>query len=265
MLGAVIGDIAGSRFEHRNRKSTDFEIFHPDSHITDDSVMTIAIARAILDHEERGVDLSKAAIESMQQFARRYPYAGYGRSFFNWFMSDDPRPYNSFGNGAAMRVSPAGWAAHSLDEACDIAEKVTAVSHDHPQSIKAAKAIASAIYMAKTGSSKQEIRDYITKNYYPLDFTLDQIRPTYTFDVSCDGSVPQAFEAFFEASDFEEAVRLAVSIGGDSDTIAAIAGSLSEAYYGIPKAMRTAAFNRLYPDQAEVVREFEKRYPPKIE
>ena len=245
MLGAIIGDIAGSRFEWANHKSKEFDLLTYKCSPTDDSIMTLALARAILDSKPDYSDLSGNAVKCMQALGRKYPDCGFGGHFYQWLFSGNPQPYNSFGNGAAMRVSPAGFAASSLDEAKLIARKITEVTHNHPEGLKAAEAVAVAIYMARKGSSMLEIRDVITRDYYPLGFILDDIRSAYRFDVSCQGSVPQAFEAFFESTDFEDAIRNAISIGGDSDTIAAIAGSIAEAIYPIPDSIRKEVINRL--------------------
>ena len=264
MLGAIIGDIAGSRFEWNNIKNKEFRFLHRRCHVTDDSVMSLAIAKAILDCDDRESELSSAAVKWMQTLGRRYPRAGYGGRFYDWIQTKDPKPYNSYGNGAAMRVSACGFAAATLEEAKNMACKVTEVSHNHSESIKAAEAVASTIFMAMHGSSMEEIKDYISANYYVIDFTLDSIRDTYTFDVSCQGSVPQAFAAFFEASDYEDAIRNAISIGGDSDTIAAIAGSMAEAYFGIPESLRERGMEYLRDDLKEILVEFENMYPGKI-
>lgn len=232
MFGAVVGDVVGSRFEWHNIKTKDFELITPKSKFTDDTVMTIAVADALAKSKPNNYsDLSDCAIERMQYWGRKYHGAGYGRSFYSWIFSGSPVPYNSFGNGAAMRVSACGYASRSINDAKQLSFAVTSVTHDHPESIKAAEAVSSAVYMARTGSDMDAIRAYITENYYNIDFTLDEIRPSYRFNVSCQGSVPQAFEAFFESNGFIDAIRNAVSIGGDSDTIAAIAGSIAWAYY----------------------------------
>lgn len=264
MLGAIIGDIAGSRFEWNNHKSKDFTLFSPQCTITDDSVMTLAIAQAILDAEASHADLGSEAVRCMRFFGRRWARGCYGGSFTRWLESEEPRPYNSFGNGAAMRVSPCGWAATSLDEALTMARKVTEVTHDHPEGIKGAQAVTSAIWLARNGSSREEIRAHIEEFYYPLDFTLRDIRPSYSFDVSCQGSVPQAIVAFLESKNFEDALRNAISLGGDSDTLAAIAGSIAEAYYGVPQFMRRKVVNWLDSALWSVVESFEGRFPPRI-
>lgn len=260
MLGAIIGDTAGSRFEWRNHRSKDFELLACTCSLTDDSIMTLAIAKAILNSKGDHSDLAALAIRYMQQLGRLYPYAGYGGAFSRWLRDPNPKPYNSYGNGAAMRVSPCGFAAESMEEARQMARAVTNVTHNHPESIKAAEAVAAVVFLARSGSSMQEIRDYVVKNYYKIDFTLDGIREHYTFDVSCQGSVPQAFEAFFESTGFEDAIRNAVSIGGDSDTIAAIAGGMAEAYYGIPEELRDQEVTFLDAEQLGILNAFEARY-----
>ena len=260
MLGAIIGDIAGSRFERRNIKTKDFELFTDHCRPTDDSVMSLAVAKAILESKSDYSDLTLNAVKCMQELGQKYPYAGYGGKFKQWIYSESPLPYNSWGNGAAMRVSACGFAAGSLDEAKFLSKSVTEVTHNHPEGIKAAEAVAVSIYMAKTGHSLLEIRDHINKNYYKTSFRLDDIRPTYTFDVSCQGSVPQAFEAFFESAGFEDTIRNAISIGGDSDTIAAIAGGIAEAYYGIPADIRDHALTFLDTDLLAILNDFEYKY-----
>ena len=261
MLGAIIGDIVGSRFEWNNSKSKSFEFITDGCHITDDSIMTLAVARAILACNGRYDRLDEAAVVAMREIGRPYPHCGYGGKFQQWMYSDDPQPYNSFGNGAAMRVSPCGFAARSLDEVKLLARKVTEVSHNHPEGIKGAEATAVCVYLARTGKSIAEIREYVNAAYYPLDFTLDGIRAAYRFDVSCQGSVPQAITAFLESTDFEDAIRNAVSIGGDSDTIAAIAGGIAEAYYGVPTALRRQALAFLDNRLAAILVDFENAHP----
>ena len=260
MLGTLIGDTAGSRFEWKNHRSKEFELLADTCSLTDDSIMTLAIAKAILNSKEDHSDLAALAVRYMQQLGRLYPYAGYGGSFVRWLKDPNPKPYNSYGNGAAMRVSPCGFAAKSMEDARQMARTVTNVTHNHPESIKAAEAVSAAVFMARIGSSLPEIRDYIEKNYYKIDFTLDGIRESYAFDVSCQGSVPQAFAALFESTGFEDAIRNAVSIGGDSDTIAAIAGGMAEAYYGIPEELRRRELMFMDKAQLNILNAFEARY-----
>lgn len=235
MLGAIIGDVAGSLYEFRSQKTKDFEFFAEGSHLTDDSMMTIAVACACKTSDiDDEADFKSSLKWWMRKIGREYPDAGYGAMFLKWLRSDFMGAYNSFGNGSAMRVSPVSWAADSLEQTEALAKWSAEITHNHPEAVKGAKAVAGAVFLARTGKSKAEIKDYIEKNYYSLDFTLDEIRPDYKFDVTCQGSVPQAIQCFIEAADFEDAIRNAVSLGGDGDTQAAMAGAIAEAYYGIP-------------------------------
>ena len=260
MFGAIIGDIVGSRFEWHNVKTKDFEFFSPYCRLTDDSIMSLAIAQAILDCDANEKELKELAIKSMRELGRIYPDAGYGGRFGWWLTAKTPRPYNSWGNGAAMRVSACGFAARSLEEAKRMSMLVTVVTHNHPEGIKGAEATTAAIFMAKTGKSILEIRDYIYKNYYRINFKLDDIRENYRFDVSCQGTVPPALEAFFESTSFEDAIRNAISIGGDSDTLAAITGGVAGAFYGIPADMRSQALSYLDERQLGILNAFENKY-----
>lgn len=264
MTGAILGDIIGSRFEWRNNRSKDFELFAQRSTFTDDSVMTIAVAKALLECAPDFSDLSGHTIRCMRLFGREYKGAGYGRMFKQWLMSDSDEPINSFGNGSAMRVSACAQVAQTMEQAMELAHKVTVVTHNHPEGIKGAQAVTAAIFLAKQGAGKDEIRTYIEENFYPLDFTLDEIRESYSFSATCQGSVPQAIEAFLESDSFEDAIRCAISIGGDSDTIAAMAGSIAEEFYGIPTALHSKLGGILYDDLMEVVTAFESRFPPKL-
>lgn len=268
MIGAIVGDIAGSRFEWHNRKTKRFTLLrakgesrHP-CYFTDDTVMTLAVADAIMKWRENGGGaydaLSAETVMSMQNFGRRYPHAGYGGAFKRWLKDEFPQPYNSWGNGSAMRVSACGWAGQTLDEVKALSRAVTEVTHNHPEGIKGAEATAVATFLARTGKSMDEIKAVIVRDYYPLDFTLDEIRPAYEFDVSCQGSVPQALEAFFESTSFEDAIRNAISIGGDSDTIAAITGAVAGAYYGVPEDIREKAERFLEPCLLETLHVFER-------
>lgn len=260
MLGAIIGDIVGSRFEWHNHRSKDFRLFTDSCEPTDDSIMTLAVAKAFLSCKGDYSDLGDKTVEYMQQLGRQYPYAGYGGYFSIWLRTDDPKPYNSFGNGAAMRVSACGFAASSLEETIMLSRKVTEVTHNHPEGLKGAEVTAVAIYLARTGKSIPEIRTYINENYYPLNFTLDSIRETYRFNETCQDTVPQAIEAFLESNSFEDAVRNAISIGGDSDTLAAITGGIAEAYYGIPANIRKQALDFLDDSLISILDGFEKEY-----
>ena len=246
MLGAIFGDIVGSVYEINNTKRTDFPLLSKRSRPTDDSIMSLAVARALMKTWGRSDDEIKAElVRSMQHMGRLYPRAGYGGFFARWLKEKDPRPYNSFGNGSAMRVSSVGWLYHTLEDTLHAAELTAEVTHNHPEGIKGAQAIAAAIYLARNGKSKDEIRRFIEDNYYKLDFTLDEIRPWYEFDVSCQGSCPQAIEAFLEGDSFEDVILKAISIGGDSDTIAAMAGGIAEAFYGIPEDTAEKAMSLL--------------------
>ena len=270
IIGAIVGDIVGSRFEWHNRKSKRFtflkgagESRHP-CRFTDDSVMTLAVADAIMKWREAGGGsydaLSAEAVMSLQEFGRRYPRAGYGGAFRRWLGATNPEPYNSWGNGAAMRVSACGWAGRTLEKVKAMSRAVTEVTHNHPEGVKGAEATAVATFLARTGKSMEEIKAVVVRDYYPLGFTLDGIRPTYAFDVSCQGSVPQALEAFFESTSFEDAIRNAISIGGDSDTIGAICGAVAGAYYGVPAEIRAKAETFLDVRLLETLHAFEREF-----
>nr|WP_105144696.1 ADP-ribosylglycohydrolase family protein [Streptococcus suis] len=263
MFGAIVGDVIGSRFEGRNNKSKEFDLFHPTCRFTDDSVMTAAVAASFLGLNELFDDLEKALVLNMKDFGKLYPRAGYGPQFKKWIESKDSDPYNSFGNGSAMRVSACGHVGKSLEETLDLAERVASVTHNHPEGIKGAQAVAGAIFLARTGKTKEEIRQFVTDHFYNLDFTLDAIRPTYQFDSSCQGSVPQAIVAFLEATDFEDAIRNAISLGGDSDTLAAITGSIAEVFFGIPDEIVYQTTDFLPSLIMEVSYYFEQDYPSK--
>lgn len=265
MLGAIVGDIVGSRFEWNNNRSKKFDFLTYKCFATDDSIMSIAIAKAIIACNGDYSVLGSHAVLYMQKFGRKYPSAGYGGHFHQWLYEDKPQPYNSWGNGSAMRVSACGFAANSLEEAKYLSRSVTEVTHNHPEGIKGAEATAVAIYLARSGWTLLDIQDYINKHYYRIDFKLDEIRDSYRFNESCQDTVPQALEAFFESTDFEDAIRNAISIGGDSDTLAAITGGIAEAYYGIPKDIRNHALTFLDDDLLKTILEFETIYPPKYE
>ncbi len=265
MLGAIIGDIVGSRFEWHNIKSKEFDFLTYRCFPTDDSIMSLAVAKAILESKSDYSDLGANAVEFMQELGRKYPDAGYGGRFSFWLTESDPKPYNSWGNGSAMRVSACGFAAKSLEEAITFSKAVTEVTHNHPEGIKGAEATAAAIFMARSGKSLLDIQQYINENYYKINFKLDEIRDTYRFNESCQDTVPQALEAFFESTGFEDAIRNAISIGGDSDTLAAITGGIAEAYYGIPADIRNHAITFLDEYQLKILLDFENKYPPKYE
>lgn len=254
MLGAIIGDIVGSKYEFDNIKTKDFTFVSRGCTFTDDTVMTVAVARALIRMKRDNYHFKAAVIEEMKSLGRKYPDAGYGGRFSFWLEDDLSEPYNSFGNGSAMRVSPCGLIADSLEEALKLAKESAEVTHNHPEGIKGAQAVAAAIFLARQKCSKEEIRGYIEKEFYPLDKTLDEIRPDYDFDVSCQGSVPQAIVAFLESENFEDAIRNAVSIGGDSDTISAMAGSVAFAFYKDDSDS--------WKEYAEAVHEFAKIFLP---
>ena len=256
MIGAIIGDIAGSRFEWDNHRSKDFELFTPKCFATDDSIMSLAVAEALMRAKPDFSDLSAQAVRCMQEVGRPYPDCGYGGRFLGWMYADDPQPYHSFGNGAAMRVSACGLAAKSVEEAKALSRAVTIVTHDHPEGLKGAEATAVAVYMGKSGAPMADIRACM-EGYYALDFTLDSIRATYRFNETCQQTVPQALEAFFESTGFEDAIRNAISIGGDSDTVAAITGGVAGAYYGVPEALSRAARGYLDARLLDILERFE--------
>lgn len=254
MLGAIAGDIIGSVHEGRGTRTRDFELFVPACTFTDDTVLTVAVADCLL----HGGDY----VDHFHDYFHAWPDAGFGATFFHWAAARDRRPYNSYGNGAAMRVSPIGFAGESLDDVLDEARRSAAVSHDHPEGIRGAQATATAIYLARRGRDKQRIRERISELFgYDLERTLDEIRPHYRFDVSCQGSVPESIIAFLESDDYEGTIRNAISLGGDADTMACIAGGIAQAYYGgVPDAIRQQALARLDPRLREVVEAFEARF-----
>lgn len=264
MLGAIIGDIVGSRFEWNNYKGKDFEFLTDECTFTDDSIMSLAICDAYLKGFHYEYEGEKILINCMQSIGRNYPECGYGNHFYDWIFLDNPKPYGSYGNGAAMRISGCGFASISIEELKHMSQLITEVSHNHIESFKGAEATAIAIYLARTGNNKEAIKTYIQDLYYPLNFTLDEIRDDFQFDESCQGTVPQALEAFFESTGFEDAIRNAISIGGDSDTIAAITGGIAEAYYGIDKELRDRAKTYLDEPLLEILTKFEKRYGAKL-
>ncbi len=236
MLGAIFGDFVGSKYEFNNIKTTDFELIADDMSITDDSILTIAVADWLLQNslsKERLISIIKA-------YVKRYPHpiGGYGCSFDRWAKTDDIKPYNSWGNGSAMRVAAVGWAFDTLERTENVAALTAEITHNHPEGIKGAQAVAAAIFMARNGSTKRTIKRYITDKYnYNLNRFCDEIRPTYSFNESCAGTVPEAIIAFLDSEDFESAIRLAISLGGDSDTLAAITGGIAEAFYGMESTL----------------------------
>lgn len=260
MYGAILGDIIGSPFEFdRGDKTKYFKLFSRRSHFTDDSVMTLAVCEALLKVGQDATvkEIEDAVITSMQSWGRRYPHEGYGGYFRRWLTARHPEPYNSFGNGSAMRVSAAGWLYDSLEKTRVVAKATANVTHNHPEGIKGAEATASAIFMARNGSSKEEIKKYIENEFhYDLNRTLDEIRPSFHMDETCQKTVPEAIIAFLEARNFEDAIRNAVSLGGDTDTLGAITGSIAEAYFGISETLISECRNRINKDMRDIVDAF---------
>ncbi len=262
MYGAILGDMIGSPYEFdMGNKTKDFPLFSKETIFTDDSVMTIAVAEALMETEGEPEDRRKdAVIRSMQNWGRRYPDAGHGRRFYEWLFTRYPEPYHSYGNGSAMRVSSAGWLFGSIGETRRAARLTAEVTHNHPEGVKGAEATAAAIFLARTGSSKEEIRAYITREFgYDLSRSCDEIRPSYHHVESCQETVPEAITAFLEGMDFEDVIRTAVSLGGDCDTLTCIAGSIAEAFYGVPDELKAEGRRRLPQDMVDVLDRFENR------
>lgn len=263
MYGAILGDIIGSPYEFdRSGKTKEFPLFSPESRFTDDSVMTIAVADALLriSRTEPDEAVRKQLIRSMQTFGRAYPSIGYGARFLSWLFSDNPLPCGSWGNGSAMRVSSAGWLFDDLDTVLKMAALSADVSHNHPEGVKGAQATAAAIYLARTGCTKEEIKIHIETTYgYDLSRTCDEIRPNYRHVASCQETVPEAITAFLEGDSFEDVIRTAVSLGGDCDTLTCIAGSIAEAFYGVPTELKEICRQYLPEDLLTVLSNFEHR------
>ena len=259
MYGAILGDIIGSPYEFdMGDKSMDFPLFSDDSYFTDDTVMTIAVAEAFMDAPNDEDAIRQRLIQSMQKWGHRYPGAGYGLRFIKWLESSDPKPYNSFGNGSAMRVSPVAWLFDDLDTVRRMARISADVTHNHPEGIKGAEATAAAIFLGRTGHSKAEIRAYIeTEFHYDLSRTCDEIRPDYYHVESCQETVPEAVTAFLEGDSFEDVIRTAVSLGGDCDTLTCIAGSIAEGFYGVPEDLKQECRERLTDDLRDVLSRFD--------
>lgn len=269
MYGALLGDIIGSPFEFdRGKKSKEFTLFTEGCSYTDDSVMTIAVAKALLSvgAEGTGEEIRRAVVREMRDFGNRYPFAGYGARFCRWIRKSDSSPYGSFGNGSAMRVSSAGWLYPTLERTMEVARFTAEVTHNHPEGVKGAEATAAAIFLARTGERKETIKTYIEKKYhYELNRTLDEIRPNYHHVESCRETVPEALTAFLEAESFEDAIRNAVSLGGDTDTLAAITGSIAEAYFGIPEDLKNECRSRVPEEFLEILDEFERARELRVE
>lgn len=254
MLGAIAGDIVGSVYEWKNIKTKEFPLFSDRCFYTDDSILTIALADTTL--------TGTPYVENLKTFYRWYPHGGYGGSFHLWARSRHSEPYNSWGNGAAMRISPAGYAFDDLETVLTKAEEYTAITHNHPEGIKGGQSVAAAIYLARTGKTKDDIRQYVETRFgYDLSRHVDDIRPTYTFDVSSQGTVPQAIRAFLDSDDFEDAIRTAISLGGDSDTLACITGGIAQAFYqGVPKDIEDRVYSILDERLGGITRRFMEKY-----
>lgn len=262
MWGAIFGDIVGSRFEFRNYKGKDFELLTPECSMTDDSLMTLALAIALDEHGRDGDEaLAAAATTHMRRIGRRHDRAGFGGGFYRWLYAEQPKPYGSYGNGAAMRISSAGWYADSEEEVKRLSACVTGVTHNHPEGLRGAEAVATAIFLARRGASPDELKARIAKEYYPSVAALhpDAFRDDYRFDESCMGTVPQAFACVFASRDYIDCIRTAVSVGGDSDTLACIAGGIAEALYGLPEGVREKARLFVPEDMTEEVARIDER------
>ena len=263
MYGAILGDMIGAPFEFdRGGKTKDFPLFSEESQFTDDTVMTIAVAEALMKASPETDDdtVRRELVRSMQRWGRKYPDAGYGGRFGVWLWEDDPKPYNSYGNGSAMRVSAAGWLCGSLEETLRVARLTAEATHNHPEGIKGAEAAAAAIYMARSGCGKEEIRDFLTCTFgYDLSRSCDEIRPGYFHVESCQETVPEAVTAFLEGTNFEDVIRTAVSLGGDCDTLTCIAGGMAEAFYGVPENLVAECRRRLPEEMLAVLDRFAER------
>lgn len=262
MYGAILGDMVGAPYEFdRGDKTKDFEFWSRGAHYTDDSVMSVAVADAILfaGTEASEEEIKKALVETMQDWGHRYPDAGYGGGFYRWLHSSDPKPYNSWGNGSAMRVSAVGWLFDSMERTREVARWTAEVTHNHPEGVKGAEATAAAIYLARNGATKGDIKKYVTDNFgYDLSRTCDEIRPSYHHVESCQETVPEAITAFLEGVSFEDVIRTAVSLGGDCDTLTCIAGGIAEAFYGIPVMMEAEVKRRLESDMLQIIGAFDE-------
>lgn len=258
MLGAIAGDIIGSVYEHQPIKTTDFPLFQSGSRFTDDTVLTIAIADAIVKNNDYQ--------SALKTYGRAYPDAGFGMLFFNWLFASESEPYNSFGNGSAMRVSPVGFAFDTVERVLEEAEKSASVTHNHPEGVAGAQAAALAVFLGRIGAGKTEIKEAVESRFgYDLDRSLEAIRPGYGFDVTCRGSVPEAIIAFLESSDVEDAIRKAVSLGGDADTLACISGGIAQAFYGeVPEEIVNKVYSRLPEAFIPVIENFNRRFGVKV-
>ena len=260
MYGAILGDIIGSPFEFdRGNKTKEFELFSSGCEFTDDTVMTLAIAEGLMNVDLKADDetIKESLIKSVKYWGKKYPEAGYGVRFAMWLMLENTEPYNSCGNGSAMRVAAAGWMADTMEETRRLARLTSEITHNHPEGIKGAEATAVAIFMARTGSTKEEIKEYIINEFqYDLSRTCDEIRPDYYHTELCQQTVPEALTAFFEGNDFEDVIRTAVSLGGDCDTLTCIAGSIAEAFYGVPEELKKDVHERVDEGLLEILNNF---------
>ena len=261
MFGAILGDIIGSPYEFdMGEKTREFPLFSPRSVFTDDTVMTLAVAEGFMKASEGDEAIKESIVDSMRRYGKLYPNAGYGGGFYQWLHAKAPQPYGSFGNGSAMRVSSAAWLFEGLDEVRRAARLSAEVTHNHPEGIKGAEATAAAIYLARTGKSKEEIKNYVISEFgYDLSRTLDEIRPAYRHVETCQGTVPEAITAFLEGESFEDVIRNAVSLGGDADTLTCIAGSIAEGYYGVPEELKKECRKCLPAPLRAVLEAFEKK------
>lgn len=273
MLGAIIGDVVGTRFEFHPIKTKDFKLFSKNecfdkngeltigffsggSRFSDDTAMTIAVCKSLLNCNGDYSNLREKTVECLKFYGKKYPFLGYGLRFNNWLMSKSSEPYNSFGNGSAMRISPVAYFANSLEELKELSKMVTDVTHNHPEGLKGAEAVAVCIWLALNKKNKEEIKQYVEEHYYSLDFDYNNLVENYKFDETCQGSVPQAIYGFLISNSFEDTLRTVVSMGGDADTMGAIAGAIAEAYYGIPNEIETKVFEYLPQDFIEIIEEF---------
>lgn len=262
MYGAIIGDIIGSPYEFCEFKNRNFKFFTKESHYTDDTILTVAIAKALLELPGKASvkRIKREVTKSIRKMCKKYPRNDYGTAFAYWLSADNPEPYNSYGNGSAMRVSAAGWLYDTIDQTRKVARATAEITHNHPEGIKGAEATASAIFLARSGFSKREIEDYIMEEFgYDITRDCDDIRPKYHFNETCQGTVPEAIICFLEGNSFEEVISLAVSLGGDADTLAAIAGSIAEAFYGVPDSFVKEAQSRLPEEFLDIIQKFEER------
>ncbi len=262
MYGAILGDIIGSRFEFdRGGLSKDFELLTSEDNWTDDTVMTVAVAEALMDAGQNASvgEIEAACVKSMQKWGRRYPDAGYGGRFIHWINAENPKPYGSYGNGSAMRVSAAGWLYDTIDRTREVARATANVTHDHPEGIKGAECTAAVVFMGRMGASKEEIAEYVLREFgYDFSETLEEMRARHEHVETCQDSLPKALRSFLDGESYEDAVRNAVSLGGDTDTLAAIAGAMAEAFYDMPLMLKGECQMRVEDDMLEVIKRFDE-------